>query len=97
MIAFEEEAAIILSRICASAGHLPQGAPTSPAISNLACRRMDARLAGLVVNQSVNLPRATRRRIRAMQHRQRLGQLDAAGQKQLRGYEALSSMIEQQR
>jgi hypothetical protein len=33
---------------------------------------------GLVVNQSVNLPRATRRRIRAMQHRQRLGQLDAA-------------------
>jgi retron-type reverse transcriptase len=28
-------------------GHTPQGAPTSPAISNLVCRRLDARLTGL--------------------------------------------------
>ncbi|MEO1269971.1 MAG: reverse transcriptase family protein [Myxococcota bacterium] len=28
-------------------GYTPQGAPTSPAISNLICRRLDARLAGL--------------------------------------------------
>jgi hypothetical protein len=31
-----------------------------------------------------------------MQHRQRLGQLDAAGQKRLRGYEALLNMIAHQ-
>jgi retron-type reverse transcriptase len=35
-------------------GHCPQGAPTSPAISNLVCRRLDARLAGLAKrNQGV--------------------------------------------
>lgn len=27
--------------------HLPQGAPTSPAITNLLCRRLDARMAGI--------------------------------------------------
>jgi retron-type reverse transcriptase len=31
--------------------HCPQGAPTSPAISNLVCRRLDARLAGLAKRQ----------------------------------------------
>ncbi len=173
------EAATILSRICTHEGRLPQGAPTSPAISNLVCRRLDERLTklvkrfdgrytryaddmtislpglgrnkrlrrkpknkpplkrprfpsrslittlrriieeegfviqmkkklrvqrphqrqtatGLVVNRAIHLPRATRRRIRAMQHRQRLGQLDAARQKQLRGWEALLNMLKQQ-
>jgi retron-type reverse transcriptase len=179
-LGWDADSAAILSRICTDEGRLPQGAPTSPAISNLVCRRLDERLSGLVksfkghytryadditfslpglgrnkrlrqhkgkqrpdksnrpvrspsrsllttirriieeegfqiqmkkkvrvqrphqrqtatglvVNQAVHLPRATRRRIRAMQHRQRLGQLDAAGQKRLRGYEALLNMIE---
>jgi RNA-directed DNA polymerase len=178
-LGWNAEAATILSRICTHEGHLPQGAPTSPAISNLVCRRLDERLTklvkrfdghytryaddmtislpglghnkrlrckpknippfkqprfpsrslittirsiieeegfaiqmkkklrvqrphqrqtatGLVVNRTIHLPRAIRRRIRAMQHRQRLGQLDAARQKQLRGWEALLNMIERQ-
>jgi hypothetical protein len=175
------EAATLLSRICTSEGRLPQGAPTSPALSNLVCRKLDARLSaltaakggsytryadditlslpafgrnkrlrprpkarpplarpaeaasrslltlarqiieeegfriqmkkkvrvqrphqrqtatGLVVNQRVNLPRAVRRRIRAMQHHERLGRLDEAGQRRLRGLEALLGMVQKQR
>ncbi|MCA9067506.1 MAG: RNA-directed DNA polymerase, partial [Planctomycetaceae bacterium] len=45
----------VLARLCVfvedpnawGTGFMPQGAPTSPAISNLVCRGMDARLAGL--------------------------------------------------
>ncbi len=177
---WEAEAATILSRLCTLEGRLPQGAPTSPALSNLVCRKLDARLSalaehfdghytryaddltfsfpafgrnkrrrpkpadqpsrrrpggvtrklltwikeiiqtegfriqmkkqvrvqrqhqrqtatGLVVNQAVNLPRATRRLIRAMQHHERLGKLDAAGVRRLRGLEALARMVEEQR
>ena len=180
-LGWNAEAARILAHICTTGGHLPQGAPTSPALSNLACRKLDARLAGLmeryggqytryadditvslpafgrnkrlrphprqagpsprkpagpsrilltrlreiieaegfrlqlkkrvrvqrahqrqtatglVVNQQVNLPRRTRRLIRAMQHHRRLGQLDSAGQAKLRGLEAFQQMVINQR
>jgi len=33
--------AIVLAHICCFKGHLPQGAPTSPVITNLVCRRLD--------------------------------------------------------
>jgi len=52
---------------------------------------------GLVVNRTVNLPRRTRRLIRAMQHRERMERLDAEGRKRLRGLEALTQMVDSQR
>lgn len=180
-LGWSAEAATVLSRICTHDGRLPQGAPTSPALSNLVCRRLDARLSalvrkqhgrytryadditlslpafgrnkrlrprprnrsllkrvvrpasrslltrvrsiiedegfriqmkkrvrvqrshqrqmatGLVVNRTINLPRAARRRIRAMQHYERTGRLDPSVKPQLRGWEALLTMIKRQR
>jgi len=183
-LGWNKESARLLTAICTHQGRLPQGAPTSPALSNLVCRRLDIRLTallrkadrfgqgrvsysryaddltfslpgfgrnkarrkkprgvpwrsslwpsrsllpairriiesegfriqkkkrvriqrahqrqtatGLVVNQRVNLPREVRRRMRAMQHRQRLGQLAPSQQRELAGWEALSGMVRQQ-
>ena len=39
--------AVDLAKLCTVAGALPQGTPTSPALSNLACLRLDKRLTGL--------------------------------------------------
>lgn len=41
------EAAVFLTSLTTREGTLPQGAPTSPALANLVCRRLDARLQGL--------------------------------------------------
>jgi hypothetical protein len=51
----DRQVAPTLARLCCytpdpaewAGGRLPQGAPTSPAVSNLVCRRLDARLSGL--------------------------------------------------
>ena len=37
----------LLANLCTVDGHLPQGAPTSPSLSNLVCQRLDRRFAGL--------------------------------------------------
>jgi hypothetical protein len=37
----------LLARLCCLNGRLPQGAPTSPAIANIICRKLDRRMAGL--------------------------------------------------
>lgn len=39
--------ALVLANLCTLNGFLPQGAPTSPALSNMVCIRLDKRLAGL--------------------------------------------------
>jgi RNA-directed DNA polymerase len=39
-----DEVATILAQICCHQGVLPQGAPTSPIISNMICARLDAKL-----------------------------------------------------
>ena len=46
-LGFEVEVARFLTRITTYKSCLPQGAPTSPALANLTCRRLDSRLAGL--------------------------------------------------
>lgn len=41
------ELSYMLSRLCTYDGYLPQGAPTSPCLSNIVCLKLDKRLAGL--------------------------------------------------
>jgi len=44
---FSREISTTIARICCYRGSLPQGAPTSPIISNMVCLRMDAQLTRL--------------------------------------------------
>jgi retron-type reverse transcriptase len=46
-IGWNRPAAALLARLCTYDGGLPQGAPTSPRLSNLVNYRVDARLAGM--------------------------------------------------
>ncbi len=47
----------ILTELCTYEGILPQGAPTSPYLSNLICRRLDLRLTGLAKKLSLEYSR----------------------------------------
>lgn len=40
----ENEVAVAVAQLCTRAGELPQGAPSSPVISNLICRKLDRQL-----------------------------------------------------
>lgn len=51
------------------------------------------RVTGLVVNQGVNLPRSTRRWLRAVKHRLAAGRGATLSESQLRGWCALASMV----
>ena len=157
-IGWNREAAGLLTRLCTHDGSLPQGAPTSPRLSNLVNYRLDARLAafadrfgaaysryaddltfsfdadqpravhrvirvvrsmvgeegyaahggrklqvrrrhqrqivtGLVVNAGINLPRETRRWLRAVEHRLATGRETSLTPAQITGWRALQSMI----
>src|SRR5262249_39474417 len=160
-IGWNKEAAKLLTSICTYQGALPQGAPTSPRLSNLLCCRLDSRLTGLakrygatysryaddmtfswdednshnihavthlgdlilsdegyelhwrkklhisrrhdrqivtglVVNERVNLPRRTRRRLRAIGHHHKTGRPATLTPAQLAGWQAIESMIKKQ-
>lgn len=56
VIGWSEEAAGLITALCTRNGALPQGAPTSPTLSNLVNFRLDARLAGMA-----RQPRCVRR------------------------------------
>jgi retron-type reverse transcriptase len=150
----------MLSDLCTYEGGLPQGAPTSPRLSNLINYRMDARLAGLahslgadytryadditfslvrdasaaaigpisttrrivgdfgyrmhpdklsvrrrhqrqevtglVVNETIALPRETRRWLRAVEHRLRTAGECTLAEDELQGWLGLVNMVHQQ-
>jgi retron-type reverse transcriptase len=175
-IGWNRPASHLLVRLCTHDGGLPQGAPTSPRLSNLVNYRMDAQLArlkprfvnprggqrmpalgirvtytryaddltfsfsldrpkairnviiqtkfvvakagyrlhlrkklqirrqhaqqrvtGLIVNRRVNLPRKTRRWLRAVEHRVATGQAATLTPAQLAGWRAFEAMVKRQR
>jgi len=158
-VGWGREAAALLVRLCTQRNSLPQGAPTSPRLSNLVNYGLDARLCaladrhdavytryaddmtfsfpsddrtavaqviratkailrqhgytlhqrrklhirrgqqqqlvtGLVVNESVALPRRTRRWLRAVEHRAAVGGRPTLSPAQLEGWRSLRSMID---
>jgi retron-type reverse transcriptase len=56
-IGWNREAAGLLVRLCTHDGALPQGAPTSPRLSNLVNYRLDARLSALAARRRMHNPR----------------------------------------
>lgn len=160
-VGWNKDAADLLTAWCTHNGGLPQGAPTSPRLSNLVNRHMDLRLdrfagsckasysryaddmtfsfdqddrkmiqgvirgtkaivsdfgyrlhqkkklrimrghdrqivTGLVVNAGVNLPRPTRRWLRAVEHHIATGRDATITPEQLAGWRALQQMIQVQ-
>lgn len=56
-IGYDEEAARLLTKLCTHNGSLPQGAPTSPRLSNLVNYRLDARLATMAERRGLSYSR----------------------------------------
>lgn len=56
-LGYSPQVAFYLASICCYSGRLPQGAPTSPVLSNLVCRTLDSRLHGLSKSASLSYTR----------------------------------------
>lgn len=56
-LGYPKNIAQYLASLCCLNGHAPQGAVTSPALSNIIARRLDARIAGLAKRYKVNYTR----------------------------------------
>jgi len=50
---YDPPGALVLAGLCTLSGALPQGAPTSPKLANLACFRLDRRLSGLAAQRGL--------------------------------------------
>ena len=158
---WNREASVMFVKLCTFENGLPQGAPTSPRLSNLVNIGMDHALShmahtvgarytryaddmtfsysgpavdyvvatvirgvvwttqafgyqvhmrkklhvrhrhqrqivtGLVVNEGVNLPRSTRRWLRAVEHNMKYGRPTTISEDQLRGWQSYRAMVEQ--
>ncbi len=56
-IGYDSFAAAILTNLCTIDGYLPQGGPCSPALSNLVCLALDARLNGFCEKRRIRFSR----------------------------------------
>ena len=56
-IGYAPRVASLLTLLCTHNGGLPQGAPTSPALANLVCLRLDARISGYVGKRGISYTR----------------------------------------
>lgn len=54
---YQDKVAVLLARLCCHNDALPQGAPTSPILSNYICRRMDRELAALAAAERCHFSR----------------------------------------
>lgn len=54
---FGDDVAFLIANICCEKGCLPQGAPTSPVITNIICQRLDRRLTKLAKSHRVTYSR----------------------------------------
>jgi RNA-directed DNA polymerase len=54
---YPPDVATILAQLCCHRGHLPQGAPTSPIISNFICKSMDKQIARLAASHHCHYTR----------------------------------------